>query len=324
MYFCKMRIEITLISMVLVFRGCYCAVNNNNTVIVRASSSNTNTTSANSTTSNSEENPLRNVIKCFKADSLFKCFRERIGLLVNVWQEALINSVRRNNGDEPLVVNHSFEGVIRELGNAVYYGFTSFFYNNASDLEEARLLAEETNSSDQTKELDEQRGHHKKKKVHKEIKKIVIKIIIAIALFMLKIKAILGMIQSIIITKFILFATIYVFTLAFRIWWEIKQHKLHDKSVIYYDNEHHGHYYDAPEHEYDDHLHHDHTSFGHHDHGLLSGVTSGWGLWGRSYAPTTGATPIIPPAYANAKPLPYYIRPKLHHGAPNNDEEEFS
>lgn len=142
---------------------------------------------------------------------------------------------------------------------------------------------------------------------------------------MLKIKAILGMIQSIIITKFILFATIYVFTLAFRIWWEIKQHKLHhhDKSVIYYDNEHHGHFYDSPEHEYDDHHDHSFPHHDHHDHGILSGVTSGWGLWGRSYAPTTGATPIIPPAYANAKPLPYYIRPKLNHGAPN-DEDEFS
>lgn len=145
-----MKIFLTLISMVLVFRGCYCAVNNDNTVIVRASSS-SNTTSANSTSS--DENPLRNVIKCFKADSLFKCFNERVGLLINVWKEALLNSVRRN-GDEPLVVNHSFEGVIRDLGNAVYYGFTSFFYSNTSgDLEEARLLSEETNSSDQTKDL---------------------------------------------------------------------------------------------------------------------------------------------------------------------------
>lgn len=146
MYFCKMKIEITLISMVLVFRGCYCAVNNNNTVIVRATS-NTNTTS------DSDENPVRNVIQCFKADSLFKCFNERVGVLIKVWREALINSVRRN-GDEPLVVNHSFEGVIRDLGNAVYYGFTNFFYTNTSfDAEDARLLSEDTNNSDQTKDL---------------------------------------------------------------------------------------------------------------------------------------------------------------------------
>lgn len=130
--------------MVLVFRGCYCAVNNNNTVIIRATTN---------TTSDSDENPVRNVIQCFRADSLFKCFNERVGLLIKIWKEALLNSVRRN-GDDPIVVNHSFEGVIRDLGNAVYYGFTNFFYTNTSaDVEEARLLAEEGNSSDQTKDL---------------------------------------------------------------------------------------------------------------------------------------------------------------------------
>lgn len=168
----------------------------------------------------------------------------------------------------------------------------------------------------------EQRGHHKKKKVHKEIKKIVIKIIIAIALLILKKKAILGMIQTMIITKFILVATIYVFTLAFKIWWEIKQHKLHqhDKSVIYYDNEHHGHHYDLPEHgEYDDH----HEHFSGHEHPFAA-VTNGWNLWGRSYAPppSTQATPVIPSSYYH-KPLPYYIRPKLNY-QPTTEEDEFS
>lgn len=133
---------------------------------------------------------------------------------------------------------------------------------------------------------------------------------------------ILGMIQTIVTTKLIFAATVYVFTLVFKIWWEIKQHKLHDKSVIYYDNEHHGHTYDLPEHEYDE--HHEHP-FTHHDHHAFT-PSSGWSLWGRSYAPST-ATSVLPPGYGGPgpyqKPLPYYIRPKINPAA-GGDEDEFS
>lgn len=155
--------------------------------------------------------------------------------------------------------------------------------------------------------FSEERGH-KKKKVHKEIKKIVIKIIIAIALFILKIKAILGMIQSVIISKLLFVGLIYIATLTFKIWWEIKQAKLHqhDKSIIYYDNVHHDHTYDLPEHsEYD-------------EHGYSP---SSWGgLWGRSYAPTQ-APAVTPSSFQTMfrKPWPYYIKPKQ-----TGEDDEFS
>ncbi len=159
----------------------------------------------------------------------------------------------------------------------------------------------------------EERGH-KKKKVHKEIKKIVIKIIIAIALFILKIKAILGMIQSVIITKFVLVSLIYIATLTFKIWWEIKKakHHEHDKSIVYYDNVHHDHTYELPEHsEYD-------------EHGYSP---SSWGgLWGRSYVPTQSPVAAVTAstAFQNMyrKPWPYYAtvkKPGL-----GTEEEEYS
>lgn len=156
----------------------------------------------------------------------------------------------------------------------------------------------------------EERGHHKKKKVHREIKKIVIKIIIAIALMILKIKAILGMIQSIVITKLLLTALMYMATLTFKIWYEIKQSKLHhhDKSVIYYDNVHHDHTYDLPEHtEYEEH------------------PPSSWGgLWGRSYAPTQPTTVTSSAAFQSMfrKPWPYYAKSKPP--GLGGDEEEYS
>lgn len=149
--------------------------------------------------------------------------------------------------------------------------------------------------------------------MHKEIKKIVIKIIIAIALFLLKIKMLLGFLQSILLSKFIFVATMYLLSLIFKIWYEIKQaklHKEHDKSVIYYDNTHDHHTYDLPEHEYGS----------NDEHGYSS---SSWGgLWGRSYAPTQTPTVTASSAFQNAyrKPWPYYIRPK----PVGSEEEEFS
>ncbi len=123
-----MKILITVISVVLMVRGCCCVANNTSTVVVRASSSNS---------TSEDENPLRNVINCLKEDSLFKCFNDRVGLLIRVWRQALLNSVRRN-GDQPLQVNQGFETLIKDIGKAVYYGFTSFFYGNFTDDDEAR------------------------------------------------------------------------------------------------------------------------------------------------------------------------------------------
>lgn len=129
----------------------------------------------------------------------------------------------------------------------------------------------------------------------------------------LKIKAILGMIQSIVITKLLFTALVYLGTLTFKIWYEIKQAKLHhhDKSVIYYDNVHHDHTYELPEHaaEYEEH----------------QPSSGGWGsLWGRSYAPTQPTTVTSSAAFQSMfrKPWPYYAKSKSPGFA--TEEEEYS
>lgn len=155
------------------------------------------------------------------------------------------------------------------------------------------------------------RGHHKKKKVHKEIKKIILKFIIAVFLFLIKIKMLLSMLQSVILTKFIFSATILVLTLVFKIWYEIKQakhHKEHDKNIIYYDNVHDHHTYELPgDHE---------SSFGGHEESDHS-LSSTWGsLWGRSYAPTQMPIVSSSPSFHHSpyrRPMPYYVRPKEGH-----------
>lgn len=117
------------------------------------------------------------------------------------------------------------------------------------------------------------RGHHKKKKIQKEIKKFVLKVLFGIYLFKQKIKMIIMTIQSILMSKFLIVAMIYAISNTFKIWYDIKwgKHGHHDK-VVYYENAHHQHHYEPPEHgEYDD----------HHDH-------HGWGssIWGRSIVAT--------------------------------------
>ncbi|CAH0389594.1 unnamed protein product [Bemisia tabaci] len=112
------------------------------------------------------------------------------------------------------------------------------------------------------------RGHHKKKKIQKEIKKFVLKILIGIFLIKQKIKMLLMMLQTLLMSKFLIVATIYALSSTFKIWYDIK-HSKHDNKVIYYENAHHQHHYEPPDHsEYEDH------------HG-------GWGgIWGRSIAVT--------------------------------------
>lgn len=133
-----MKIVITVISMMLMFRGCYCVLNNHNNTLVRKATSNS--------TSEENENPLKNFINCFKEDSLFKCFNDRVGILIRVWREALLNSVRRN-ADQPLQVNQGIEYMIKDLGKAVYNGFTNFFYGNFStDDDEGRSDSDLTSS----------------------------------------------------------------------------------------------------------------------------------------------------------------------------------
>lgn len=101
-----------------------------------------------------------------------------------------------------------------------------------------------------------ERGH-KKKKVHKEIKKLVIKVIVAIFLVMQKIKWALLMIQTILLNNFIVVATLFVLTKTFKVWHEIKHYKhVPEKQVIVYDNVHHQHLDEGAAHsEYEDHGH---------------------------------------------------------------------
>lgn len=117
------------------------------------------------------------------------------------------------------------------------------------------------------------RGHHKKKKIQKEIKKFVLKVLFGIYLFKQKIKMIIMTIQSILMSKFLIVAMVYAISNTFKIWYDIKwgKHGHHDK-VVYYENAHHQHHYEPPEHgDFDD----------HHDH-------HGWGssIWGRSIVAT--------------------------------------
>ena len=121
-----------------------------------------------------------------------------------------------------------------------------------------------------------ERGH-KKKKVHKEIKKLVIKVIVAIFLVMQKIKWALLMIQTILLNNFILVATLFVLTKTFKVWHEIKHYKHQgpEKQIIVYDNVHHQHVDDLAHSEYED---------GH-------GHSHGWNWWGaRSFQTQTEAT----------------------------------
>lgn len=115
------------------------------------------------------------------------------------------------------------------------------------------------------------RGHHKKKKIQKEIKKFVLKVLFGIYLFKQKIKMIIMTIQSILMSKFLIVAMIYALSNTFKIWYDIKYSKYHHHDkVVYYENAHHQHHYEPPEHsEYDDHHH-------------------GWGggIWGRSITAT--------------------------------------
>lgn len=140
-----MKFEITALSIMLMVRVCYCSVHNNNTVTsttIRASNS--------SKPAEQSDNPLKNMIGCLRDDSVFKCFNDRVGVLIKVWREALLNSVRRN-GDQPLQVNQGLEKMIRDFGKAVYYGVSSFFSSfSLDDDDEGRANAEDTNPTDKS------------------------------------------------------------------------------------------------------------------------------------------------------------------------------
>lgn len=131
-----------------------------------------------------------------------------------------------------------------------------------------------------------ERGHHKKKKVHKEIKKLVIKVIVAIFLVMQKIKWALLMIQTILLNNFIVVATLFVLSKTIKIWHELK-HKHHhiEKQVVVYDN-HHQHY---------DQEHSDYEE----GHGHAKHSDGGWGWWGRSLQTQTEANTVSEQDYDN-------------------------
>lgn len=98
----------------------------------------------------------------------------------------------------------------------------------------------------------------------------MLKVLFGIYLFKQKIKMILMSIQSILMSKFLIVAMIYALSNTFKIWYDIKwsKHHGHHDKVVYYENAHHQHHYEPPEHgDYED---------PHH----------GGSIWGRSIAVT--------------------------------------
>lgn len=79
------------------------------------------------------------------------------------------------------------------------------------------------------------RGHHKKKKVHKAIKKIVIKFLIFLYVMQQAIRLFMYSAQTFILFKFMLIASVYVLTNVLKVWTLISwhHHEKHAPKVLY-------------------------------------------------------------------------------------------
>ncbi|XP_025419716.1 uncharacterized protein LOC112690037 [Sipha flava] len=212
------------------------------------------------------------VIECYRRpQAAIGCLESRMGRAVLSLRESAVRLAR----SDPDVVPEDAAAVgdlVQQVGEFITYGVSSFFRGDAADHSVA--ATGESPPLNVPADADEGRGHHKKKKIQKEIKKFVLKVLFGIYLFKQKIKMILMSIQSILMSKFLVVAMIYALSNTFKIWYDIKssKHHHHDK-VVYYENAHHQHHYEPPEHtEYDDH---------HEHHGWDSGS-----IWGRSIVAT--------------------------------------
>ncbi|XP_050529386.1 uncharacterized protein LOC126898983 [Daktulosphaira vitifoliae] len=206
----------------------------------------------------------QNVLECFKApNTVASCLETRMERTVNAWRDTTVRMARSDPDTTPEDVA-GVGDIVQQIGDLITYGIARIF--PGEDEEQSPSTGD---ALDAINGVDEGRGH-KKKKIQKEIKKFVLKILFGIFLFKQKIKMIIMMIQSILMSKFLIVAMIYALSNTFKIWYDIKKskHQHHDK-VVYYENAHHQHHYEPPEHsEYEDH------------HGW------GGGVWGRSIAVT--------------------------------------
>jgi hypothetical protein len=210
------------------------------------------------------------VIACYKKpQAAIGCLESRMSRAMVSMRDTAVGLAH----SDPETAAEDVAGVgdlVQQIGDFITYGISSYFHG---DVDETSAPSTGGSPANAPKDLDEGRGHHKKKKIQKEIKKFVLKVLFGIYLFKQKIKMIIMTIQSILMSKFLIIAMIYAISNTFKIWYDIKwsKHGHHDK-VVYYENAHHQHHYEPPEHgEYDD----------HHDH-------HGWGssVWGRSIMAT--------------------------------------
>lgn len=222
------------------------------------------------------------VIACYKKpQAAIGCLESRMSRAMVSMRETAVGLAH----SDPETAPEDVAGVgdlVQQIGEFITYGISSYFHggDGGGGGEEGAVSAPSAGGSpvNSPKDLDEGRGHHKKKKIQKEIKKFVLKVLFGIYLFKQKIKMIIMTIQSILMSKFLIVAMIYAISNTFKIWYDIKwgKHGHHDK-VVYYENAHHQHHYEPPEHgEYDDH------------HGF------GGSIWGRSIVATEPS--VIEPA----------------------------
>lgn len=79
------------------------------------------------------------------------------------------------------------------------------------------------------------RGHHKKKKVHKAVKKMVIKFLVFLYVMQQAIRLFMYSAQTFILFKFMLIASVYVLTNVLKVWTLITwhHHEKHAPKVLY-------------------------------------------------------------------------------------------
>ncbi|XP_015375545.1 PREDICTED: uncharacterized protein LOC107170052 [Diuraphis noxia] len=217
------------------------------------------------------------VIACYKKpQAAIGCLESRMSRAMKSMRDTAVGLAH----SDPETAAEDVAGVgnlVQQIGDFITYGISSYFHGGdgggGGDVDETSAPSTGGSPVNAPNDLDEGRGHHKKKKIQKEIKKFVLKVLFGIYLFKQKIKMIIMTIQSILMSKFLIIAMIYAISNTFKIWYDIKWSKQgHHDKVVYYENAHHQHHYEPPEHgEYDD----------HHDH-------HGWGsnIWGRSIVAT--------------------------------------
>lgn len=205
------------------------------------------------------------VIECYKKPrAAIGCLETRMDRALGSMRDTAVKMAR----SDPETAAEDVAGVgdlVQQIGEFITYGISSYFKGP----EEEETVAEGA-PANVSADVNEGRGSHKKKKIQKEIKKFVLKVLFGIYLFKQKIKMILMSIQSILMSKFLVVAMVYALSNTFKIWYDIKssKHHHHDK-VVYYENAHHQHHYEPPE----------HSDYEEHPHGFGS-------IWGRSIAVT--------------------------------------